>query len=974
MNDLDRLSQCRQGLLLAELAAWLHDMGKCSDEHIINQSSNKPAEYSFNNKRDYSYLLDSAPTLSILGESITIKELVEEARPRVVDDINKSWLLRALGRCHGAAHVEKEEAEKTGKQLQNDTRLSNVFGFEQTHLSDLSNRLKSLPFSYLTDRALFLPAAEFAFSKAPGETRRPENEITLWDWSSMVAALYKSAVSGALIGFKPDPADLNWRLLSIRFDGFSFFVQNSRLPDLLSRIKLLSQILDEIRQLLEIGYTLGTEVYRDENGSIFVVPGCDKSNCTFDLLTLQGRGKKLIDQILDKSFSVVEGELVPEINIDSKPWWGQDPLHMKKKRQGVRPDDELPPVSNHLKRAISCPKPDWVRSQWAIQEEICTVCGLRPQGPSEKSKERYVCDVCEQRRTDRSKEWATEKLNTTIWIDEVADINGRLALIVGNFDLSKWLSGDLVLTLTVSNPANAQNKTADQVSKNPSFARLRRIWETTQGFWLDVYPTDKAENIQESLVNETVGMAGARLEIRGTIRQRNGTYTPGPYHAYDLVLPKGIKLSVSWDPETDRSTEPKGRFISIDNLIYLVSLAGDKAPPRDKDEREEDYSMRLHRWAVEGLKELIQGTLTIEEATGYGGKAKEWGEIEVDCINIIPNSQYTPAIPILAEPRTFMALVPADKALKTVEEIKAKYEREMGKVRNRLPLHLCIVYAHRRTPLRAILDAGRRMLKQSARPDGWKVVCAARKLADRGDTLPERFSADRAGQFKEWLEILLERDGRKANWLVPAMMGDGQTLDQWYPYVFINGSEPVDRDRRFKAPNPWTGSDGWLVHVADLKTDDLVYFNPATLDFQWLDSAGRRFEISYDGGQRRNLSRRPYLLEELETLEHIWKTLKDHLSKNQIYILRDLIEAKREDWKVKTANPVREDVFWRFCRNALANAQWTKGKKDRREDRLPWESEEKDRKDWLDQWADYAVRGWITDAIEIYLQIMKEEV
>ena len=42
MNDLDRLSQCRQGLLLAELAAWLHDMGKCSDEHIINQSSINP--------------------------------------------------------------------------------------------------------------------------------------------------------------------------------------------------------------------------------------------------------------------------------------------------------------------------------------------------------------------------------------------------------------------------------------------------------------------------------------------------------------------------------------------------------------------------------------------------------------------------------------------------------------------------------------------------------------------------------------------------------------------------------------------------------------------------------------------------------------------------------------------------------------------------------------------------------------------
>jgi len=35
----------------------------------------------------------------------------------------------------------------------------------------------------------------------------------------------------------------------------------------------------------------------------------------------------------------------------------------------------------------------------------------------------------------------------------------------------------------------------------------------------------------------------------------------------------------------------------------------------------------------------------------------------------------------------------------------------MGKVRNRLPLHLGVVYAHRRTPLRAVLGAGKRMLR-----------------------------------------------------------------------------------------------------------------------------------------------------------------------------------------------------------------------------------------------------------------------
>jgi len=224
-------------------------------------------------------------------------------------------------------------------------------------------------------------------------------------------------------------------------------------------------------------------------------------------------------------------------------------------------------------------------------------------------------------------------------------------------------------------------------------------------------------------------------------------------------------------------------------------------------------------------------------------------------------------------------------------------------------------------------------------------------------------------------------------WYVPAVTGDGTTSDNWYPYVFWSqdrdgNTEPADatvpRSRYFKSPNPWKKEDSdepdWLVHAGELKEGDLIYFTPATLDFQWLDSAGRRFEIAYDErGQRCGLSRRPYLLDEIETLDEIWQTLSSHLTKNQIYILRDLIEVKREDWNVKSPKPIK-DVFWNFCWEALSNAQWTKGKKDNRKEKLPWEAEGKDRKEWLDQWADYAVRGWITDAIELHLQIMKEEV
>ena len=114
--------------------------------------------------------------------------------------------------------------------------------------------------------------------------------------------------------------------MSIRFDGFAFFAQSARLPDLLARRNLLVEVLDEVRQLLEITYPMGTEVYRDENGSVFVVPGCEKEKCSLDLIALHdGGGKTLDEHILDKAWDIVEGELVPDISIDGEPWYGQDP-------------------------------------------------------------------------------------------------------------------------------------------------------------------------------------------------------------------------------------------------------------------------------------------------------------------------------------------------------------------------------------------------------------------------------------------------------------------------------------------------------------------------------------------------------------------------------------------------------------------------------------------------------------------------
>jgi len=149
MMNLGVLSQNRNALLLAEVAAWLHDMGKCADEHIINQASDKPQGYSYSYKKAQSHLLPSQLSdVCLINEKISVKDLIEEGRPRIISDTSRPWLLRVLGRCHSAAHVEKElsDSDTSTKQLQANTRLSTAFGLEGNPIVGLTSTLAKLPF------------------------------------------------------------------------------------------------------------------------------------------------------------------------------------------------------------------------------------------------------------------------------------------------------------------------------------------------------------------------------------------------------------------------------------------------------------------------------------------------------------------------------------------------------------------------------------------------------------------------------------------------------------------------------------------------------------------------------------------------------------------------------------------------------------------------------------------------------------
>ncbi len=871
--DLKVLADHCKDLLLAEVAGWLHDMGKCADEHIINQASDKPENYSYRYKTAQSHRLPpSLPDVRLMNEAISVKDLIEQGMPRVISDASKPWLLRVLGRCHSAAHVEKElsDRETSTKQPQNNTRLSTAFGLEGNPITGLTNILSGLPFNSMQNRATFIPQVEKAFDAALGDTRRPINEVTLADWSGTVAALYKSALAGALLGVKPDnPDNLRWRLLCVNFDVLGLYAKAVRIGDLLGYQRVVDEACEAVKKLVEEEYPLGNEIYRDSTGIYFTFPDLDLP-------------ANLAQEIRHRVEEVAM-ELAPHIVVTVGD--GNTAIEQLKGILGKARKKALEALAQPFdsQNLSACWQQQWT-TVGAGNWELCPVCRLRP-----KHEDDEVCRTCEDRRIKRIQDWL-EHLDQTIWLDEVADISGFLALIVGNFGLDDWLSGELVQTMLVRAEPGKPNEC---VPKNPSPARLRRIWETTQRFWKTAFEEKWVKNVVP------------QVPFRFIVVPRNALNSLKPHHTYDLIV-KERRLSVVWDGE---------RLITCDNLDYFKKLIG------------EDLQQAL----------APGSSFDLYTPAGYGQRSQKITSIVVGRLELL-EKPYFPTLILLAEPRTFMALVPADKALEVVKAIKARYETEMGKVRNRLPLTLGVVYFGRRIPLAAALDAGRRMIHHPVRE-----IRAEVKKLDPPVVTDTTWPVAR--------EVTLRIGEREITLTVPTVMGDNQTQDVWYPYWQVTG-QPTGRTRWFVGPN----GEHW-VHVCELQKGDRVAFTPSTFDYEYLDTTSRRFEVIYDAnGQRRSPEKRqrPYLLEELDGLEKAWGEIS-RLSKSQIHAIIPAIETKRQVWEKTVGEEAlalpEGDVFRQFVCDTLREA--------------------KVHSELLEH---AALSGILRDATEIHLEIMKEEV
>ncbi len=825
------------------------------------------------------------------------------------------------------------------RQLFRSSVRADAFGYESGpivdqvlyHTCEFDEALRQALAAGAAGRRDLLGAAARHLGVGIADTQRPINEVTVLDHGTSAAAMLKPLLAQVILdhsrgltnlvqkieypssdGPKERIAEDNvrLRLLAIRADGLRFMASSNTLRDVEGRRAAFSDGLNAVQTLLEHDIPIANEVYRDEQGSIFVVPDiCDLLDWTCETSshgtpTLRDAIRHAFLQATSDEIDLVIGPLSGSAAARSQP--SQHPLDDA--------DDSLTaflPTAAEIGRPVPAPTPptETMRHWWqkeantVVNPEPCLICGVRPRARPRPATPPGLCDTCRERRGRRSRDWLTaihadpgyragydSRLGErSIWLDEIADHNGGLALIVGAFALQDWLGGDLIETIRISQDDKGLRK---QGGKGLSFARFRRIWETTARFW-------QVTDSELFRLGGPVPAAGPRIYVYSSEFPSGDVIRS---MAYTLCF-GSVAIPVVWDAE-------HGYFISTGNLLGLSR--------RHHLELESQTCVAAASTVVNHILRCENGILVVEDEVRGGVAVQVPFTVEYADVISTPGTNepmtYQPVIPILAEPQRYMAIVPAASAMAVMDGIVHRYHAQMARVQDRLALNTGILFFRRRDPLSNVLDAGRRLLERPVQDEQWRVASVTPPRSAPTPT-PEVGAVPPGTGPTDW--SLRFVDG--TTWRYPIKMGDGTTDDVWYPYLRLV-SQGVDQPANA------------LAHISDLTASDCVTVSPSRVHLGFLDRVGQRFGLGEGQGDGMPVIRQhqgDFLFNDYLDIPRLWAALTDGehpLSMSQLRQLRTRIELKREAWRpagISFTSPA-ETIFERHVEMSLADAgeQW----------------------------------------------------
>lgn len=963
----------REMILKGEIGALLHDIGKCHPDFVKSKSIEKTASDNhaqidkFLDPSLLQYLKDSKFEIKVNSKTTTVYNLITNHHDRSHQERNsRNELINMLIGCDRLDSADDKGIVREKQSIEN-TIIASPFGYPkeiidlnclQKRFEDLENNLIGIFKDYISEhmdlscfRASLITNLKTAFSHALGETRIPSNDVTIFDHSYSTASLFKSVLCAIALGENPDTNELQWRLLGFCWDGIGFINKGRKVADIQKRNEIIEQIKNELKKKFEDEIPIGNAIYEDINGIYFTFPALADDKAKEFAKECVKEGLEIIRKKTDneiwpfftlskpsRTLTILAKELkfasekrnIPKISPmiffeNDKDHWNSAEID-----SSLDLDNEL---ENEIRKIKSKVK--------GVKIDICPICRLRPK---DENGER--CEVCENRRRGRLSEWLNSRENT-IWTDEVADVNNRLALITLNFDLDKWLDGTMIGTIysqsfegwknsgkwkNIQNTPIEANKNSvykvvnkilrlrDSGSKKESAKLLDTFFEENIG--LDKNSLDKhLSNIQERI--------GADNLTKENLATYLFTQNPSPARLYRIwreteeffeLVVKEIKselYSQRWKRIRFKVAQAQNLQLK-ENTPYIIKVK--KLQP--------ESILVLHTsngqfYTIESLEKFKSDNKTGEEAVrealsnGFEYLALE-DEPNKNLLkegeNIKPSKEdieveeYYPFIEITKSPLSLRLIVPALDSIKILELVIKLYNERFRKVIGKLPLNIGLLVSKRKFPLYVLLEAGERMLQGE--------------------------------EFKK-----------------PVMMDvwwnlDGIRNDEYYRFY---PTKILKDDEKYT-----------LDDLIPLSNGRNYALNPGFFDFDFLLATTDRYNITYKTykGQRRAgedysyYSARPYYFYQISQIIKLWEILKNSLSSSQINYIEETLTCKLREWRnVNDSN--KECVFTRFEEATLKDAFANR-----------WEKLRKETQDFI---INSALNKLLLDTIVLFRHIIKQK-
>jgi len=372
--------------------------------------------------------------------------------------------------------------------------------------------------------------------------------------------------------------------------------------------------------------------------------------------------------------------------------------------------------------------------------------------------------------------------------------------------------------------------------KNPSPARLRRIWETTREFFKEIHY--ELDNI--------------------------------------LKIPEWMKKRLVWEVNLDENNKlEKSMELEAEGLLFWAEKEGNKAKiyliSSISDFLEKFGNIRVKK-TLENLKEsniieeILQENDTFERNNNiqnkkitlypYGNKNDDKNKIELyvkdNISEIHPYKPYTSIID--PSPINYQVVIPAEYLPKLIDKVIEKYNEELKYVYGKLPIHIGIVISDYKKPVYINLKALRRIRRD---------VKDINKL----------YKNVSIGKFciLQKQKLSFANKNEKIN----------NTED--YYSLYWNNLEEKDYNFFIKPRNEWKK---WISTTDKFGPKSKVQIIPNTFDFELLDHNIRRNEIFYDENGKRLISlkqNRPY---EIEVYWEKFKKFKELFDKTDLNTTR----------------------------------------------------------------------------------------